>query len=194
MTMKYRTIVIDPPWKFGEHGMEMPMQGGILKHSPPYNVMSDEEIARFPINKFAEENCGLFMWTTHTKLHVALDIIENWKFKYHVLLSWDKKGGMNWLGFYRRTELVIFAYRGKFNIDKGVGSYIPTLFGEKAKGHSEKPDCFYSFLRERTPEPRIDIFARKRHYGFDAYGDEVESTIQLPLLQLDKSNHSVSTS
>ena len=185
--MKYRTIVIDPPWKFGEHGMEMPMQGGKLKPSPPYDTMTDEEIANFPIKDFTEKDCSLFFWTTHTKLHVTLNIIEDWGFKYHALLTWDKKGGMCFNGFYRKTELVVFAYKGKFNIHIGKGEYIPTLFSEKSTNHSSKPSIFYRLIRERTAEPRIDIFARKRHYGFDAWGNQVETVMDVPLKLFEKS-------
>jgi len=38
--------------------------------------------------------------------------------------------------------------------------------------HSEKPARFYQLLRAWTPKPRIDIFARNAHEGFDGWGDE----------------------
>ena len=178
--MKYKTIVIDPPWdvkcnltdvKFYRTGKKL-----------PYKVMSDKEIAEFPINDFAEDNCDLFMWVTHSKLPAGLDIVKQWGFKYHVLMAWDKAGGVCINGFYRRTELVISAYRGKLGVNVGEGSYLPTLFRQTKTGHSEKPKLFYELLRGRTREPRIDIFARKRHYGFDAWGDQVEQETEVPLV------------
>jgi N6-adenosine-specific RNA methylase IME4 len=177
--MKYRTIVIDPPWdvccnltneKFYRTGRKL-----------PYAVMTDEEIAKFPIDNFADENCDLFMWVTHSKLPLALKILQDWGFKYHVLLAWDKSGGVCIQGFYRRTELCIYAYRGKMGVNTGAGSYLPTLFKSRQTKHSEKPSMFYALLRARTREPRIDIFARKRHYGFDAWGNQVETQMQVPL-------------
>lgn len=144
--------------------------------------MTDSEIAAFPINNFADDECDLFMWTTHTKLPVALSILKDWGFKFHVLLAWDKLSGVCMNGFYRQTEFVVYGYRGKQGVDVGEGNYIPTLISAKARGHSEKPAKFYSIIKERTKEPRIDIFARKRHFGFDAYGDQVESQIEFPLL------------
>ena len=179
---KYRTVVIDPPWKFVDHGMTLPMQGGNLLDHPPYKTMTDQEIKNFPINDFADENCDLFLWSTHTKLpFIFNELLPHWGFKYHVLLTWDKLSGICIKGFYRRTEYVVYAYRGKFGIDIGRGKYIPTIFQERPKRHSEKPSTFYTLIKERTLEPRIDIFARKRHYGFDAYGDEVESALEVPL-------------
>lgn len=170
--MKYKTVVIDPPWqvccnltkvKFYRCGKKL-----------PYKVMTDEEIATFPINDFADDNCDLFMWVTHTKLPMALEILKKWGFHYHCLLTWDKQNGVCLNGFYRRTEFVIYAYRGKLGIDVKEGNYLPTLFKEQSTINSRKPDIFYQLLLKRTQKPRIDIFARRKHVGFDAFGDEVE--------------------
>lgn len=179
--MKNKTIVIDPPW----------LLGNFLKDKFPrtidYKMMSDEEIQAFPINDYADEDCGLFMWVTLGKIPSALKIIEAWGFKYHIMLTWYKPNMLNFLGFGRKTEHVIFAYRGKFNINTDEGHYIPTVFHGKNRKHSQKPDEFYEILRQRTPEPRIDIFARRRHYGFDSFGDQVEGEIQLPITLHDTS-------
>ena len=178
-TKLYRTVVIDPPWKvvcnltnekFYRTGRKL-----------PYETMTDEEILNFPINDFADRECDLFLWVTHTKLPIGLKILQKWGFKYHVLLTWDKQSGVCINGFYRKTEFVIYAYRGKQGINVGEGNYIPTLFGEKAKRHSQKPNKFYELICKRTLEPRIDIFARRKHYGFDAWGNQVEEN-QMQLL------------
>jgi N6-adenosine-specific RNA methylase IME4 len=180
---KYKTIVIDPPWEFVDHGNTLPMQGGNLLDHPPYKTMTEEEILKFPINDFADIDCSLFLWSIHSKLpFIFCKLLPTWGFKYHVLLTWDKLSGMCIKGFYRRTELVVHAYKGKFGIDSGKGNYLPTLFSGRPKEHSQKPDKLYSLLRDRTEEPRIDIFARKRHFGFDAYGDQVETSMTVPLL------------
>lgn len=55
-------------------------------------------------------------------------------------------------------------------------------FKAKRRKHSEKPDVFYANILKVTNAPRIDIFARKRHYGFDAWGNEVEKQQQIPLI------------
>ena len=177
---KYRTIVIDPPWlvKNGFVKEEFFRFGRKL----PYKTMTDQEIIDFPINDFADNDCDLFIWVIHSKLPLAFKMIEKWGFKYHVLLTWDKLSGLGINGFYRCTELILYAHKGKMGIDVGKGHYIPTLFRSQANGHSRKPDVFYAKIRDRTQEPRIDIFARKRHFGFDAWGDQVENQIQIPLL------------
>jgi site-specific DNA-methyltransferase (adenine-specific) len=172
--MKYNTVVIDPPWKvhcnlnntrFYRCGKPM-----------PYKMMTDEEIQNFPINDFANENCDLFMWTTLTKLPIALKIVKAWGFKYHILLTWDKTNGIGLNGFHRKTEHLVYAYRGKMGVDRGKGHYIPTMFTEKLTTHSTKPKKIYEILEQRSKEPRIDIFARRRINGFDAWGDEVDNS------------------
>ncbi len=174
LNKKYKTIVIDPPWDIG-------LTGGKLKDtkyyrfskSMPYKQMCDKEIQDFPIDDFVDKNCDLFMWVTHSKLFSGLKIMEHWKFKYHCLITWDKTNGIGLHGFHRKTEMVLYGYRGKMGIDKGKGKYIPTLFTEKLTTNSTKPHRFYDLIEKRTQEPRIDIFARRNIDGFDAWGDEV---------------------
>ena len=179
--MKYKTIVIDPPWKLQASLKKMVGKNGYHTNLP-YKTMTDEEITQFPINDFAEKDSDLFMWVTHSKLPAVLEIVKKWGFKYHVLIAWDKAGGVCMNGFYRRTEFIIYAYRGKLGVNVGEGSYLPTLFRQVKTKHSEKPRIFYDLLRGRTREPRIDIFARKRHIGFDAYGDQVEKASDTQLI------------
>jgi len=168
--MKYKTIVIDPPWKvncnlkntkFYRCGKPM-----------PYKMMTDEELTEFKIHDFADDNCDLFMWVTQTKLPSGLEIMKKWGFKYHCCITWDKTNGIGLNGFHRKTEMVIYGYKGKMGIDKGKGHYIPTLFMEKLTTHSTKPHKFYNLIRDRTQEPRIDMFARRSIVGFDSWGDE----------------------
>jgi len=191
--MKYRTVVIDPPWNVG-------LTGGLLKDKRclkdtkyyrcgkgmPYKKMSDSEVLAFPINDFASDVCDLFIWTTHRKLPIAMECLKQWGFKYHVLLTWNKTNGIGINGFHRKTELVVYGYRKKMGVLITPGHYIPTLFTEKLTKNSVKPNIFYAILRERTTKPRIDIFARKRHYGFDAYGDQVELSMEVPLQLFEK--------
>ena len=177
LSKKYKTIVIDFPW----------LLGNFLKDKFPrtinYKMMNDDEVRNFPLLDFADNDCGLFMWVTMGKVPLGLELLQKWGFKYHLIITWHKSNMLNFLGFGRNSELIIFVYRGKFNVNTGEGSYIPTCFKGKNKKHSQKPDEFYEILRARTPEPRIDIFARRRHYGFDAYGDQIEQEIQIPITE-----------
>jgi N6-adenosine-specific RNA methylase IME4 len=170
--LKYKTIVIDFPWDI------KPM---ILKKYAkplPYTTMKDKEIMEFPINDYADKDCDLFLWCTHSTLEQALKLFTLWKFKYHCLLTWDKINGYSVSGFTRKTEFVIYGYKGKMGI-KQKGKFIPTLFKESSNGHSKKPRIFYDLLIKSTTGPRIDIFSRKKHQGFDSWGNEAKEPLTL---------------
>lgn len=42
--------------------------------------------------------------------------------------------------------------------------------------HSAKPSAFYADIAQRTEGPRLDLFARQVHPGWDGWGDEYEGT------------------
>ncbi len=173
---KYQTILADPPWdtKFI-----------VLKRRPnqvamPYPTMPTTDICNMgiPLRPYIEDNCNLFLWTTHSFLPDAFRVMKEWGFKYHCLLTWDKTEGLSLFGFTRRTEFVLYGYRGKMTVNQR-GHYIPTLFTEKSLVHSVKPDIFYTLLESNTPVPRLELFARSKRDGWDCWGNEVESDIEL---------------
>ena len=170
---KYKTIVIDPPWNLpvvsASHSQASFKHTGSL----PYPTMTDDELHKIPISEFADDQCQLFLWVTHGTLPLGLELIKSWGFKYHCLLTWDKTKGITMCGFNRRTEYVIFAYKGKLDM-KQKGRSFPTFFRETSTIHSRKPRIFYDLILKATPTPRLDMFARKIHVGFDAWGDQVE--------------------
>lgn len=172
--MKYKTVVIDPPW---------PSEFIVLKRRPnqtkmPYKTMTIPEIEAFPINDYADDACNLFVWTTQTWLKDTFKILDSWGFKYHCTITWNKLNGLSLFGFTRMTEFIVFAYRGKITV-KQRGKFIPTQIKEAQGNHSEKPQTFYNILVRNTPEPRIDIFSRKKHFGFTSWGNEAENPTTL---------------
>lgn len=173
---KYQTILADPPWK---------MEFVKLKIRPnqvqmPYPMMTVKQICDLGIllRPLENDKCNLFLWTTHTYLPAALKVIEAWGFKYHCCLTWNKTNGRPCCGFKRDTEFVLYAYRGGISVNQR-GHFIHTLFTEKLTKHSTKPEIFYKILESNTPEPRLELFARRKRIGWDCWGNEVESDIQL---------------
>ena len=45
-------------------------------------------------------------------------------------------------------------------------------FAARKTGHSRKPDLFYEIVERVSPEPRLEMFARRRRYGWDVWGNE----------------------
>jgi N6-adenosine-specific RNA methylase IME4 len=188
--MKNRTVVIDPPWKLSPCNPKNSRHGGSafrLNSIPkqlPYSTMTDKEIENFNIDDFAAAECNLFLWTTNSKLPVAFRIMEKWGFHYANLLVWNKLDGLNHNGVHATLEFVLYGYRGKNGLDytKPLEAY----FQAKRIKHSQKPDKFYSMIAKVTEPPRIDIFARKQHYGFEAWGNQVETQMEVPLFILSE--------
>lgn len=164
---KYRVIYADPPWEVGSIVLdkwESPL-------SDKYPTMPLEEIMALDVASRRADDCSLFLWTTQTFLHEAFHVIEAWGFKYHICLTWDKGGGWTSNGFHRRTELCLYAYSGKMNIPSD-GEAIPALIVEAKREHSRKPDALYELIEARIPEPRIELFARKKRPGWDVWGNQ----------------------
>jgi N6-adenosine-specific RNA methylase IME4/ParB-like chromosome segregation protein Spo0J len=164
---KYQTIVIDPPWQMEKIQREKyPEQVGF-----DYPTMTEEELAAFPIPDLAEDDCHLYLWTTHKHLPMALRLAQSWGFRYQCLMTWVKNVGFTPYSWMYSTEHVLFCRKGSLDLlQKGRR----LDFHAPRREHSRKPDEFYDLVRECSPGPRIDIFSREKRDGFDQYGNEAE--------------------
>ena len=179
----YKTIVIDPPWMIvydtGAYTNMDEFKHGI-KERLPYDTMKDADIHNFDIEEYADDVCYLFMWATFGKLagspylvfELAIQLCRKWGFVVREIILWDKHNGIvsPFTPFRRQVEPIIFATRGITQI-KPYGKY-SSIFRAPSTTHSTKPVYFYNWLNKWTPKPRIDIFARNAHEGFDGWGDE----------------------
>lgn len=175
---RYKTVVIDFPWKIKMASNIESLQGSSLNKKLDYETLSDEEIEEFPIDQFADLECLLFIWATSGKLESGIPVIEkacslvrNWGFSFRTILYWKKPSGLaNYIPFRSEVEPIVFATR-KISSIKPFAKY-SCMIEAKNDGHSIKPHKFYRMLRQFSPKPRIDIFARNAHEGFDGYGDQ----------------------
>ena len=179
---RYKCLVVDPPWDQGKTGKRTvrPNQGVDLD----YPVMKYDEIAATPIREWVEDESFLWLWATNSKsrssgqpiLQQAFGLMSHWGFTYYTLLTWDKRTGPCPFGPYQiTTEYCIFGYRGKCKFHKSTWGKMKTLFYAPVTRHSEKPAYFYENICRYFPGPRLDVFARRRHKGFDAWGVGVEN-------------------
>lgn len=161
----FQTIVIDPPWDWGDEGDVN--QFGRAK--PDYSTMPIDEIEQLPISKIADDNCHLYLWVTNRSLPKAFRLIEAWGFRYVTCLTWVKPSiGM---GNYFRgsTEQVLFAVKGSQPLKRhDVGTHFTAARG---KGHSAKPEEFYKLVESCSYAPYIDIFGRKDREGWSVWGE-----------------------
>ena len=181
---KYKTILADPPWNMGMAGLYQRRKSRPAKLS--YPTMTVEEIKEMPINDIAEEGCHLWLWTTNSHLRQAFEVMESWGFKYLATITWVKPSGCgNW--FVSRTQHCLFGYKDKCKFNKE--RYKPTVFfANIPKRHSEKPIEFYDLIESISDEKRLELFARSKREGWDVWGNEVKSDVQLsPPVQTSKS-------
>jgi N6-adenosine-specific RNA methylase IME4 len=170
----YRTIVADPPWRYTKNAME----GGGTAAENKYPTMTNDEIAALSIKEQAADNAHLYLWVTNPRLFRGrfdplgpIDIVEAWGFEYVTLLTWHKLGAPG-MGFYFRgdTEHVIFAKRGNAPIPSGLRE--SNHFAAPRTKHSAKPDRFYEMVERVSLGPYLELFARRRRYGWDVWGNQ----------------------
>ena len=177
---KYQTIYVDPPWRYRSWGKGS--NKCALKNSKsniplpiPYQTMSIEEIKALPVKDLADENCELYLWTTQKYLPFSFDVIKEWGFKYCQTLTWCKTPmGTGQGGVYcPTTEFLILGRRGNMPNVKRIDS---TWWNAKRQNkHSKKPAFFRDMIEKVSNSPRIELFARQRTEGWDAWGNEVDS-------------------
>lgn len=172
----YRTIVADPPWTYEQGGpmtspvgRDRPFKRG--PKTPPYPMMSVEDIASMPVHELAAADAHLYLWTTSRYLKDAHEIVKAWGFRYSQTLTWCKKPmGLGPGGAYcNTTEYVLFCRRGKLApLSRSDTSW--WLWPRRA--HSVKPFEFFDVVEKVSPGPHLDLFARGKRPGWDGWGNE----------------------
>jgi len=165
--VKFATIMIDPPWDYGDEGDK----DQLGRSRPDYATMKLSEIEKLPIEKFADEDCHLYLWITNRSLPKGFDLIEKWGFRYITCLTWCKPtlGMGNY--FRNSTEHILFAVKGSLQLKrKDVVTWFEAPRGEK---HSSKPLEIYDLIESCSYSPYLEIFARSKREGWVSYGAEV---------------------
>jgi len=155
----FDTIVVDPPWPYEEYEQSS-FRGGVI-----FPTMTIDEVKNIKIP--AKDDCVLWLWVTNRFMHDALHIIESWGFQQKTILTWAKEqmGVGVWLR--GQTEHCILAIKGHPVWDlKGQS----TLLNAPNRGHSVKPDEFYTLVESLCPGYKLDYFARKPREGWVTYG------------------------
>jgi len=186
---KYNIIYADPPWRFKNWSMsELAKRGEKWARKngrSPYDVMDNEDIYKLPIKDLADKDCILFLWATYPKLQEALETIKSWGFIYKtVAFTWVKQNKVSngWhfgLGYWSRgnPEICLLATRGK---PKRISKFVANLTISHLGEHSAKPPIIRDKILELVGKlPRIELFARQKIEGWDVWGNEVKSDIQL---------------
>jgi N6-adenosine-specific RNA methylase IME4 len=180
--MKYQIIYADPPWAFNNK-----RTGGSLNSGAgqKYDVMTVNDICNLPVKKITDDNCVLFMWWVGSMVDEAIQVARAWGFEIKTMtgFNWVKMTKENKLffgmGFWTRQGLenCLIAIKGKpKRIDAGIRAVILA----PAEEHSKKPDEVRKRIVKLMGDvPRIELFARQKTPGWDVWGNEVDSTVDI---------------
>ncbi len=170
----YQIVYADPPWEYKDKA-----NAGKRGACHKYNVLSTTEICALNVPSICAPNCLLALWWVAPMPADALRVVEAWGFTLKTMkgFTWRKlttRGLEHFgMGHWTRanTEDCLFATRGKpTRKDCGVRQVINAIRRE----HSKKPDEARDRLVQMLGDvPRIELFARTKSPGWDAWGDEV---------------------
>ena len=171
---KYQIILADPPWEWKTYSSK----GRIKTSDRHYPLMRLEQLSSLPVNDISAKNCILFMWVQDGHLENGLKIGKDWGFIYKTIgFVWDKQNfGM---GYWTRkgAEICLLFTRGN---PKRISGGVRQFLSEKATEHSKKPQEIRKRIVELMGDlPRIELFARQKTEGWDVWGNEVKSDIEL---------------
>jgi len=156
-------IIIDPPWNYGR---DYDPEGSRVAN--PYPEMTFNELSKIKIP--SEDNCILWLWTTHAFIWDAKKLMDLWGFEYKAILIWNKeKIGMgSWLRM--QTEFCLLGIKGKPIWDVHD---LRDIISEPRREHSRKPEAFYDMITKYFPGKRAEYFSREIRPGFEPIGNDI---------------------
>jgi N6-adenosine-specific RNA methylase IME4 len=173
----YAVIYADPPWQYRN---KFSGYGGAEDHYPTM-MLRDIKAIQVP----AADDCALFLWATMPLLAQAFEVIEAWGFEIRTTaFCWVKvnrsgDGLVTGLGHWTRSnaEHCLLGIRGR---PRRISPRVHSVLLRPRGRHSEKPAEIRSRIVELMGNvSRLEMFARTRTPGWDAWGNEVRSSIEL---------------
>lgn len=188
----YAMVAADPPWHFrARTALQMSNWTSRRDAEKHYNVMGVDDIKALPIGKIAAKDAHLLLWATGPCLPQAFEVIEAWGFRYSaVAFTWVKlkrsidaqQGRMIafgdrdlhvGLGLTTRKNAE-FCLLGRRRNAKRLSKSIREIILAPVREHSRKPEEFYERAVQYACGPYLELFARTRRQGWDAWGNEVD--------------------
>lgn len=184
---KYSVLLMDPPWEYEKN--RSTFHSNATHH---FKTMSVPDMAAMPVHELAADNCALIMWGTWPKVFDMQRLALAWGFEYRTaMFTWVKVNKsaditrlnatteQDWFmgqGSWTRanTEFaMLFTLGDPVRLNADVRQLIVAPTGR----HSEKPDEQYGRIERMFAGPYLEMFARAKRAGWDAWGDEVQSDI-----------------
>jgi len=172
---RYAVIYADPPWAWSKKPLVN--RGAARTVEKEYVTMQPDAIAALPVAEWCADDAALFLWATGPKLPIALRVMEAWGFAYKTIgFAWVKqnKSGIGLfmgMGFYTRAnvEICLLGVRGT---PKRKSAGVHQVVISPVSKHSEKPDEVRSRIEALYDGPYLEMFARTKRFGWNAWGLE----------------------
>jgi N6-adenosine-specific RNA methylase IME4 len=175
---RFRVIVSDPPWRFGD-----PLPGDGRGAGRHYETMSVWQICAMEAElPRLSRNAYLFLWRVSSMVEEAYQVVRAWGFTPKTEIVWQKvtKNGEPWFGMGRTLrashEACIVATRGTPRpLDRGIRSRFAAKVPVDEQGryiHSAKPDAFYGIVERLSAGPYYEMFSRRKRPGWTQVGNE----------------------
>ncbi len=183
--MKYQIIYADPPWQMR---YAKGLASGFHVYDVPYPTMTDDEIVALPIRNIVDDNALLFLWVIDSRIPLIEKIMNTWGFKYVTVgFVWHKPrldgtgSNANMTQYTRKScEFCFIGKRGKGIVKQRIMNQFHQFIPLSKTVHSQKPQVIQSLIVKMCGDvPRIELFARKKVEGWDCWGNEVDSDIDL---------------
>ena len=188
----FSVIYADPPWPFrswSDKGRNrcpdaLVRQKGLAERH--YQVMWIEDLRELPVESIALPDSALFMWVVSSHLDQALDLGKRWGFTYKaIVFNWVKlypKSGDLCFGLGKWTRLgseqCLLFTRGA---PKRQSASVPQVIIAPRGAHSVKPVEAYERIEALMGDvSRVELFARNRREGWDAWGDQLDQAVPAP--------------
>lgn len=171
----YNILYVDPPWQYENQNTGGSLRSGAEQQYP---TMSTDEICKFweKLHGKVAKDSVIFLWATVPLLPEAFKVLDAWGFTYKTKITWRKIMSLG-MGYWFRGQVedLLVGIKGKvkpFRCQKA--NFIQAKVGK----HSEKPKEFRELIElavKNMPHKRkLEIFGRKKHDGWEVYGDELE--------------------
>jgi len=179
--MTYSILYCDPPWDYAgrEQHSDTTETGSALAHYP---TMKLEELKKLKIEELAEKDALLFLWTSSPHLPQAISLMESWGFEYKTIAFVWEKQRVN-PGYYTMSQVEICLVgkrkKGKIPSPRGARN-VHQFLSQMRTRHSEKPSEIRDRIAQMFPtQNKVELFARKQADGWDCWGNEVKSSLDL---------------
>lgn len=180
----YRVIAADPPWAFKSNSAAKPGRNP-MRH---YATMSLADISALPVRNVVADDAILFLWITGPFLAIGahMPLMKAWGFAPSGMgFVWIKLNPRAATLFVIEQDLATgggfttrknaeFCLIGKRGRSVRESASVHEVIIEPRREHSRKPEQFYDRAEAYASGPRLELFARQRRPGWDAFG--LEST------------------